>query len=142
MKKSKIFFDWCYSRFSRIYKSAVIGQLFKLNFLFFSKTNFSSFFSVIIVSEFWSLIYLQKTIKIFNALIRLRASQNAYNLVWSRSEKFSIECFQNPVGHRKTNKVAWFSRFYISNQRNLYKRENILKEKKILKKYKNFSKKN
>ena len=36
MQKS-ISFDWCYSRISQVCKSAVIGQLFKFNFLFFQK---------------------------------------------------------------------------------------------------------
>ena len=33
-------FDWCNSRISQVYKSAVIEQLFKFNFLFFSKKLF------------------------------------------------------------------------------------------------------
>ena len=35
--KNQFSFDQCYSRISQVCKSAVIGQLFKFNFLFFSK---------------------------------------------------------------------------------------------------------
>ena len=49
--KNQFSFDWWYSRISQFYKSAVIRQLFKVIFLFFSKNCY--FFSLISILDEW-----------------------------------------------------------------------------------------
>ena len=68
-------------------------------------------------------LFLDRTIKVFKAFVRLRVGQNANKLVRSGSEKWSKDYFQNPIKYRKTNKMIRFSRFFIMNYSNVYKRE-------------------
>ena len=49
--KNQFSFDWWYSRISQFYKSAVIRQLFKVIFLFFSQNCY--FFSLISILDEW-----------------------------------------------------------------------------------------
>ena len=91
-------------------------------FDFFNIVTFENYLQIIfrlrnsliemIVLEFRSLMFFEKLEKtVYKAFVRLKANQNANKLVRSNS----IECFQNPVWNRKTNKMVRFQTCFILN---------------------------
>ena len=123
---SKVFFKTEKKIFQKIFFEFFLWILFD----FFNIVTFENYLQIIfrlrnsliemIVLEFRSLMFFEKLEKtVYKAFVRLKANQNANKLVRSNS----IECFQNPVWNRKTNKMVRFQTCFILNLSNLYKRK-------------------
>ena len=122
---SKVFFK-TEKKFFKFFFEFFLWILFD----FFNIVTFENYLQIIfrlrnsliemIVLEFRSLMFFEKLEKtVYKAFVRLKANQNANKLVRSNW----IECFQNPVWNRKTNKMVRFQTCFILNLSNLYKRK-------------------
>ena len=121
----------CFSRRKKNFFKKFFFEFFLwILFDFFNIVTFENYLQIIfrlrnsliemIVLEFRSLMFFEKLEKtVYKAFVRLKANQNANKLVRSNS----IECFQNPVWNRKTNKMVRFQTCFILNLSNLYKRK-------------------
>ena len=137
-RKKKFFDFFMLRRLKSVFQDG--KKIFQKNFFFefflwilfdfFNIVTFENYLQIIfrlrnsliemIVLEFRSLMFFEKLEKtVYKAFVRLKANQNANKLVRSNS----IECFQNPVWNRKTNKMVRFQTCFILNLSNLYKRK-------------------
>ena len=113
----------CFSRRKKKFFKKFFFEFFLwILFDFFNIVTFENYLQIIfrlrnflikmIVLEFRSLMFFEKLEKtVYKAFVRLKANQNANKLVRSNW----IECFQNPVWNRKTNKMVRFPTCLLLN---------------------------